>query len=328
MSTQPRPEVAADIEPQASWLPMIIIGISQILLVFNVASLQVSIDGIVSSFRTPATTIGTAIVTYSLMVAGFIMVGARAGQIYGSRKVFRAAVLLFGAAMILVTLSRGAVMLIVAQAAAGLAAAAVVPSLVVLVADNYRGSQKEKALGWLGGAQAMGMVLAFLLAGALSTWVGWRYTFAALASLAAGIYKLSDKLSPIKTRSEVSIDWMGVVMASSAVFLISIGANNLTRWGLLLAGSAAPFSVVDMSPAPIMIVCGIFLLQGFFVWSRRQQARGQTPLISLEVVDSPGERAAVYSMFSIGALGSAITFLIPLYIQIVQGHSGLRTAGL
>jgi len=326
MSTQPRAGFAADIEPQASWLPMIIIGISQILLVFNVASLQVSIDGIVSSFRTPATTIGTAIVTYSLVVAGFIMVGARAGQIYGSRRVFRAAVLLFGFAMILVTLSRGVVMLIVAQAAAGLAAAAIVPGLVVLVADNYRGNQKEKALGWLAGAQAMGMVLAFLLAGALSTWVGWRYTFAVLAVLAASIYKLSDKLSPIKTRSNVSIDWMGAAMASSAVFLISTGANSLTRWGLLLAGPAAPFSVVDMSPAPIMIVCGIFLLQGFFVWSRRQQARGRTPLIALEVVDSPGERAAIFSMFSIGALGSAITFLIPLYIQIVQGHSGMRTA--
>ena len=326
MSTQSKPGFAADIEPQTSWLPMGIIGVSQILLVFNVASLQVSIDGIVSSFRTPATTIGTAIVTYSLVVAGFIMVGARAGQIYGSRRVFRSAILLFGGAMILVTLSRGAVMLIVAQAAAGLAAAAVVPSLVVLIADNYKGSQQEKALGWLGGAQAMGMVLAFLVAGALSTWVGWRFTFAALALLAAGIYRMSYKLNPIKTRSDVSIDWIGLAMASLAVFLISIGANNLTGWGSLLAGPDAPFSIVDMSPAPIMIVCGIFLLQAFFVWSRRQQQRGRTPLISLEVVDSIEERAAIFSMFSIGALGSAITFLIPLYIQIVQGHSGVRTA--
>jgi len=58
---------------------MIVIALAQILMIFNISSLQVSIEGIVSSFGTPATTVGTAIVTYSLVVAGFIMLGARAG---------------------------------------------------------------------------------------------------------------------------------------------------------------------------------------------------------------------------------------------------------
>ena len=106
---------------------MIIIATAQILMVFNVSSLQVSIDGIVSSFNIPATMIGTAIVTYSLVVAGLIMLGARVGQIYGSRRVFRTAVALFGTAMLLKALSGGLVTLLLAQAIAGLAAAALVP---------------------------------------------------------------------------------------------------------------------------------------------------------------------------------------------------------
>ncbi|HEX7286445.1 MAG TPA: MFS transporter, partial [Candidatus Angelobacter sp.] len=174
MATQSLPDIHSEAQPQASWLPMVVIAMAQILMVFNVSSLQVSMEGIVSSFRTPATTIGTAIVTYSLVVAGFIMLGARAGQMFGSRRVFRAMVLLFGAAMALMAFSPGAATMLVAQVLAGAAAAALVPSLVVLVADNYRGSQQEKALGWLGGAQAMGIVLAFLIAGVLSTWIGWR----------------------------------------------------------------------------------------------------------------------------------------------------------
>jgi predicted MFS family arabinose efflux permease len=196
----------------------------------------------------------------------------------------------------------------------------------VLVADNYRGSQQEKALGWLGGAQAMGIVLAFLIAGALSTWIGWRYTFGFLVLLAAVIYQLSGKLNPVKSQADVSLDWVGVVLAASAVLLISLGANNITDWGLLLGGPQAPFTIVDMSPAPIMIVCGIFLGQGFFAWSRRRRAEGKTSLIALEVVDTPKERSAVLSMFVIGALGSATTFLVPLYIQIVQGRTGMQTA--
>src|SRR6476620_11760352 len=102
MATRPLSYIRAEAEPQVSSLPMVIIAMAQILMVFTVSSLQVSIDGIVASFNTPATTIGTAIVTYSLVVAGFIMLGARVGQIYGSRRVFRTAVALLGVAMLMV----------------------------------------------------------------------------------------------------------------------------------------------------------------------------------------------------------------------------------
>src|SRR5215813_3177693 len=107
MATQPLSDIHAQTELQASWLPMVIIAMAQVLMIFNVSSLQVSIEGIVSSFRIPATTVGTAIVTYSLVVAGFIMLGARVGQIFGSRRVFRAMVVLFGAAMALMAFSPG-----------------------------------------------------------------------------------------------------------------------------------------------------------------------------------------------------------------------------
>jgi MFS family permease len=313
-------------EPQVSSLPMIVIAMAQILMIFNISSLQVSIEGIVSSFNVPATMIGTAIVTYSLVVAGFIMLGARMGQIFGSRRMFRLMVMLFGIAMLLMAISRGIWMIILAQVIAGAAAAALVPTLVVLIANNYRGSQQEKALGWLGGAQAMGIVLAFIIAGLLSTWVGWRYTFALLVVLAAVTYQISGKLSPIKSKAKVDIDKVGVILAASAIFLISMGANNLTHWGPLLAGPEAPFNIWDMSPSPIMIIIGIFLIQGFFVWSRKRQESGKMPLIALEVLETSHERAAIFSLFTIGALSSAITFLIPLYIQVVQGQSGLQTA--
>jgi len=66
--------------------------------------------------------------------------------------------------------------------------------------------------------------------------------------------------------------------------------------------------------------------QGFFAWARRRQAQKKNPLLALEVLDSPQERAATYCLFIIAALGPAINFLIPLYIQIVQGNSSLQTA--
>lgn len=326
MATIPISDIDAEAEPHASWMPMIVIAMAQILMVFNIATLQVSIDGISTSFGAPATSIGTAIVTYSLVVAGFIMLGARIAQIFGSRRVFRTTVLLFGTAMALMAASPGVVVMLIAQVIAGAAAAALVPTLVVMIADHYRGHQQAKALGWLGGAQALGIVLAFLIAGYLATLIGWRFTFGLLVPLAAVIYKLSDKLLALEGESGVSIDRIGIALAAAAIFLISVGCNNLTDWGPLLAKPAAPFSVLDMSPAPIMVLCGIFLVQAFVSWSRRRVSRGGAPIIALSVIDTPEERSALFSMFTIGAVGSALTFMIPLYIQVVQGGSSLETA--
>ncbi|HKT46091.1 MAG TPA: MFS transporter, partial [Candidatus Acidoferrales bacterium] len=142
--------------PEVSWLPLIIIVLAQILMIFNISSLQVSIEGIASSFGSAATAVGTAIVTYSLVVAGLILLGAKAGQRFGARRVFRATVAAFGVGMALMTASPRVATMIVAQVIAGAAAAGLVPTLVVLTADTYRGGQQEKALGWLAGAQGMG----------------------------------------------------------------------------------------------------------------------------------------------------------------------------
>jgi MFS family permease len=326
MSTQPTSNNQTEADAQASWMPLVVIILAQILMIFNVTTLQVSIDGIASSFNRPATIVGTAIVTYSLVVAGLIMVGARVAEIYGSRRVFRAMVVLFGAAMALMAFSPNAMTMIIAQAVAGAAAAAAVPTLVVLLADNYRGTQQTKAVALLGAAQPMGVVLAFLIAGALGTWIGWRFTFGLLAVFAVGVYKFGAKLSPVKSAAGARIDLVGAILMASAIFLISIGCNNLTDWGTLLARPKAPFSVLDMSPAPMMIVCGIFLFQGFLVWSRRRQAAGGVPLMALEVIGTPQERAALFSLFAIGAITAAIAFLVPLYIQIVQGGNSFQTA--
>lgn len=311
---------------QASWTPLLVIVLAQVMLIFNVSTLQVSIDGIASSLDTSATTIGTAIVTYALVVAGFILLGARVAQIFGSRRVFRASVAIFGAGMACMALSPGVITMIVGQVLAGAAAAALVPTLVMLVSDNYEGAQQEQALGWLGAAPAMGIVLAFLVAGSLATWVGWRFMFGLVVALAALVYKLGGKLAPGRGQSAVGVDILGAALAALAILLISVGCNNLTSWGTLLATREAPFGVVDMSPAPIMILCGLFLIQAFMSWSRRRQAAGATPLVALEVSDTPQERAALFSIFVTSALASAITFVIPLYVQVVQEGSSFDTA--
>jgi Na+/melibiose symporter-like transporter len=75
-----------------------------------------------------------------------------------------------------------------------------------------------------------------------------------------------------------------------------------------------------------MIVIGIALGQAFMSWTRRRQAAGKTPLLALQVIESREERAAVYAMFAVVAFEGALNFMVPLYIQIVQGRTPLDTA--
>jgi predicted MFS family arabinose efflux permease len=305
---------------------MMVLALGQVLLSFNINALRVSVGGIVASFNTSPTTVGTSIVIHSLIVAGLVMLGAKIAARYGARLVFQATAGLFGGAMVIMALSPSAKLMIVAQAIAGVASAALVPTLVVLIAANYQGRQQAQALGWLGASEAMGGVVAFLVAGSLGTWIGWRYPFALLAVLGAGVLFLGRQLNPVEGQRDLKIDWVGFGLVALSIPLISIGFNSINGWGLLLAAPAAPFGVLGLSPAPVMIVIGIVLGQAFFVWSRRRRAAQRTPLIDLQVLARPRQRAAVFTMFMIVMLGSAVSFLIPLYIEIVQGRSSLETA--
>src|SRR5437016_13947812 len=82
-------------QAQSSWVPMIAIGLGQMIMSFNVASLPVAMGGMVKSFGVPPTTVATGIVAYSMLVAGFVMLGAKLIQRYGALLVFRIAVVMF-----------------------------------------------------------------------------------------------------------------------------------------------------------------------------------------------------------------------------------------
>ena len=326
MSVQSIPITGVQSEPHASWVPMIAIALGQAIMSFNVASLPVALSGMVHSFNVPPTTVATGIVTYSMLVAGFVMLGAKLNQRYGALNVFRAVVLLFGAAQVLMTFSPNASLMIIAQGLCGAAGAALVPSLVALIAENYHGTQQATALGALGSARAGAGVAAFLIGGVLGTYIGWRPAFGILVALSAIVFLLSFRLKPDQGSPDVRIDLVGVVLAAAAIVFISFGFNNLNRWGLGLAGPNAPFNLLGLSPAPVLIVLGIVLGQAFMMWTHKRQAAGKTPLLALAVIDSPQERAAVYAMFSVVALEAMLNFTVPLYIQIVQGRSPLVTA--
>ncbi|MFS0897847.1 MFS transporter [Mycolicibacterium litorale] len=316
----------ADSEERAPWLPMVGLFLAQMLMSFNVAALPVSIGGMVEDFGVPPTAVSTAIVTYGLMVAALVMVGAKIGQRVGWLLVFRVVVAAFAGSALMMVLSPSVAWVIAAQAVAGASAAIIVPALVALIAANYRGTQQATAVGSLGSARALSGVSAFLIGGTLGTFVGWRPVFVIVLVLAVAVFLFSFRLRSAAGNKSVDIDVLAALLIGAAIVALTLGFNNLNGWGLLQATREAPFDVLGLSPAPLLVLVGITLGQGFLVWTRYRTGAGKVPLVSLSVLGSSRERAAVYAMFIVVALEAALNFTVPLYIQIVQGRTPFDTS--
>ncbi len=313
-------------EVKTSWAPMVGLFFAQMLMSFNVAALPVSIGGMVEEFDVPPTTASTAIVVYGLAVAALVMVGAKLGQRVGWVLIFRIVVATFAGSSLMMLLGPTIDWIIAAQVVAGASAAIIVPSLVALIAENYRGRQQATAVGSLGSARAISGVTAFFVGGALGTLVGWRPVFGVVLGIAVLVFILSFRLRGDRGDSGIKIDLVAAVLIGLAIVALTLGFNNLNGWGVLQATENAPFSIGGISPAPLLIVLGIVLGQAFFLWTRRRTKQGKVPLVSLQVLGRGSERAAVYAMFIVVALEAALNFTVPLYIQIVQGRTPFDTS--
>jgi predicted MFS family arabinose efflux permease len=319
-------ESTDDIDVRTSWVPMVGLFLAQMLMSFNVAALPVSIGGMVEDFGVSPTAVSTAIVTYGLVVAALVMVGAKLGQRVGWILLFRVVVAAFAGSALMMVLSPSVSWVIAAQAIAGASAAIIVPSLVALIAANYRGAQQATAVGSLGSARALSGVSAFLIGGTLGTLVGWRPVFVIVLVLAVVVFVFSFRLLSAAGDKSVDIDVFAALLIGVAIVLLTLGFNNLNGWGLFLANRDAPFDILGLSPAPLLVVIGIVLGQAFFVWTRARTRDGKMPLVNLSVLSSGRERAAVYAMFIVVALEASLNFTVPLYIQIVQGRTPFDTS--
>ncbi|MEU4016412.1 MFS transporter [Microbacterium sp. NPDC028030] len=311
---------------KTSWLPMVSLFLAQVLMSFNVAALPISLGGMVSEFGVPPTVASTTIVMYGLAVAALVMTGAKLGQRVGWVLIFRVVVALFAGSAVMMLVAPTVGWAIAGQAVAGAAAAIIVPSIVALIAENYRGPQQATAIGAIGSARAISGVSAFLIGGTLGTLVGWRPMFFIVLGIAVLVFALSFTLRGDRGDASIRIDLVASLLIGAAIVLLTLGFNNLNGWGALAATEAAPFSILGLSPAPVFIVVGVVLGQGFFLWTRKRMAEGKVPLIDLSVLGSGRERAAVYAMFIVVALEACVNFTIPLYIQIVQGRTPFDTS--
>ncbi len=287
--------------------------LAQFMVVLDVSVVNVALPAIRNALHFSEQDLQWVVNAYTVTFAGFLLLGGRAADLLGRRRVFVAGLALFSLASLAGGLAGTQAELIAARAAQGLGGAIVAPaSLSILTTTFAEGAARNRAVGIWGAMGGAGGAAGVLLGGVLTDLLGWRWILfinVPIGLLAAMLAERYIAETRDATARRGSFDLAGAVTATLglSVLVLGIVRTDVTGWGSastlgLLAGGAALLAV--------------------FVAIEGRIAR--SPLMPLRIYASRTLSAANVVVLMIGAAVFAMWFFLSLYLQQVLGYSPLR----
>ncbi len=167
-----------DTRQVAPWLVMAAILTTQLMIVLDATIVNVALPHIQTALGFSPTGLSWVINAYTLAFGGLLLLGARAGDLLGRRRVLLAGIGLFVVASFLGGLSLTAGQLLAARAVQGVGAALAAPSVLALLVGRFpEGRERARALGWFSAMAIGGAAIGLIAGGMLTQWVSWRWVF-------------------------------------------------------------------------------------------------------------------------------------------------------
>jgi EmrB/QacA subfamily drug resistance transporter len=254
------------------------------------------------------------VTAYAITFGGLLVLGGRAADLFGRRRLFVLGLAGFAVASLAAGLAQGAALLVAARAAQGIAAAAVAPAALSLITAGYReGKERTQALGLYGATASLGFVAGQVLGGVLVEFVSWRAVF--LVNVPVGLLAASLALRFIPrgnvSAAHVRLDLGGAALITTAtvaaVFAVSEG--SIVGW---------------LSPS-VLLAAALALGAGIgFVCVERHHDQ---PLVRLDLLRLPTLSSAASLTFLVGVWNAGEMLVLSLYLQEAL-HDSALTAGL
>ncbi|HTT26822.1 MAG TPA: MFS transporter [Solirubrobacteraceae bacterium] len=289
--------------------------LAQFMVILDVSVVNVALPSIRSSLHFSEQDLQWVVNAYTVTFAGFLLLGGRAADLIGRRRVFVAGLTLFALASLAGGLADTKVMLIAARAVQGLGGAIVAPaSLSILTTTFEEGPARNRAVGIWGAMGGAGGAAGVLLGGVLTDLLSWRWILfinvpiGLVAAVLAERYIIGTRAE----RSERNFDLPGAVTATLglSVLVLGIVRTDVTGWGSV--------------PTLALMAAGLVLLAAFVAIEGRF---AQAPLMPLRIYASRTLGVSNIVVFLLGAATFPLWFFLSLYLQQVLGYSPLR-AGL
>jgi EmrB/QacA subfamily drug resistance transporter len=310
---------------------ILVLGTAQFVMVLDTTVMNVSISQVVSDLNSSVTEVQLAITAYTLVMAAFMLTGAKIGDLIGRRRVFAIGLAIYGVGSLITALSPNIGFLLFGWSLIeGLGAVLVIPAIASLTAINYSGRERAMAFGMLGGIAGAGAAVGPLIGGFVTEALTWRVVFAAETVVVLGILLLVRKIHDEQTESKDELDAVGAGLSALGMGLTVFGILKISTWGLFKPIGALTIGGTKITPfgfsvVPFLIIAGIVMLGLFSRWEERQVRHGRTPLLRPDLLRIPQMRAGLSTVVSQYLILAGTFFVIPLYLQLVLGKNALET---
>jgi EmrB/QacA subfamily drug resistance transporter len=302
------------------------LAMAQFVMVLDQSVMNVSISALVDDFDTTVTTIQSVITFYSLVMAMFMLTGAKIGDIIGRRRAFIVGLVIYGFGSALTAVAPSVAVLTLGWSVLeGLGAALVMPALAALIAGNFEGAQRKAAYAVIGGVAGAGIAVGPILGGWATTQLSWRIVFVGEVVLVAVILFMTRHVgdSP-RSGPAPRLDVVGTVLSATGLGAVVLGALQSSTWGWVQPKDS-PVEPLGFSLTIFVIAGGGMLLWAFVAWQRHRENSGNDPLVHVDLLKIPVLRAGLAGLFSQNLILMGVFFVVPLYLQLVLGLDALQT---
>jgi EmrB/QacA subfamily drug resistance transporter len=295
------------------WTILILLGVAQFMVILDITVVNVALPSIGEALDFAPADLQWVITAYVLFTGGLLLLGGRATDLFGRRRVFLAGLSIFTAASLASGLAPSPAALVAARAAQGLGAALLTPGALSIITTTYVGAQRTTALSAWGGIGSAGAAAGVVLGGMLTTWLGWEWVFFinVPVGLATGLLALHVVPATPATAAGLRLDLPGALSAVGGLVLLVYAIEGTGEHGL---GSTRTLVLLALSAALLAAFIGI-------------ERRAVQPILPPSTWRIRSLVSGVGLMFAATGLLVGAFFLNSIYLQHVLGWSPLE-AGL
>ena len=295
--------------PRNLTIALIVIALAQLMVVLDTTIVNVALPSIQRALRFNSTDLEWVVNAYALAFGGLLLLGGRAGDLFGRRRMFIAGVLLFTAGSLAGGRATSSTWLIVSRVVQGAGGAIVAPTALSLIADTFKeGAVRNRALGVYAGAAGSGGVIGLILGGLITNYLSWRWVMFVNVPIAAMLAIAAPRaLAPSEGRAG-RLDLPGAVSVT--------GGMTLVVYGLSRAATHAwsdSLTVATLGIGAALIVLFLIL-----------ELRSEQPLVPLKLFANRNRSGAYALRMVAGSVTLAVLFFLTQIVQNVLGYSPLE----
>ncbi|MCA9324508.1 MFS transporter [Candidatus Saccharibacteria bacterium] len=292
---------------------LLIVAIAQFMVVLDTSIVNVALPSIYKSLQyTSASSLQWIVTAYTLAFGGFLLLGGRAADLFGRKRMFLAAVTMFTILSFLCGVAQNPTMLNATRALQGLTAAFMSPAALSIILTTFKeGKERAKALSVWGAVAASGAAVGVLLGGILTQYLDWRWNFFVNVPVGIAVFFMAWHYVP-ESKADLDHNQLDLPGAVS----VTVGLMSL-----VYAITQAPSKGWTGSETLLFFGLAIVLL-AFFIWN---EARSKHALMPLRIFKVGNVAPANVAQLPMVAAMFAMFFFISLYVQQILGYSPVKT---